>query len=472
MLLSAATLFSTSLVQADRALLVGVGEHANPNYNLSGIDLDIEMMRGVVQLMGIDEQHTKVLLNKQATLSKVVQTIEQWLIKEAKPDEHVVIYFSGHGTQVPDKDQDEADGADEALVMYDTQIDQRFAEPKVTGALEDDVLHDLLIRIPSNHVYVFIDACHSGTSTKNLSVKPVRELSSDTFTQVQEKYLYYKGMPKAAGGSMTPSYAPEKQDTPFNYVALAASQDHEKSIATDQGSIFTQAIHHSIKAAIQNKEDKFTFHALRDQTENYIKTHIKDRYQQFHPQLDGNPQLATRPLGITLVTTDPGSMWQTVAQLADLAQQQGNIPMQARGGNQVTYNDWLRIQFDIPWDGYLNIVDIGEDDQPTILFPNQFQLDNKVSQGRFYLPAIDAGWRLRAQKLGRSLTVAFLSSSPINLHQSGDFSLNEKEGFGPFAQLSQLGIQQIKSPSDDVKKLPVKMYAGQLITEVVKPQTF
>lgn len=65
---------------------------------------------------------------------------------------HLVVYYVGHGTNVRDRNGDEADGYDEAMVFDD-------------GTIIDDVLVDHLIQYKkdSTELTLVTDACHSGS---------------------------------------------------------------------------------------------------------------------------------------------------------------------------------------------------------------------------------------------------------------------------------------------------------------------
>ena len=45
----------------------------------------------------------------------------EWLIKGAKPGDSLFFHYSGHGSQVKDKDGDEIDGLDETILPVDFQ---------------------------------------------------------------------------------------------------------------------------------------------------------------------------------------------------------------------------------------------------------------------------------------------------------------------------------------------------------------
>ena len=83
-----------------RALLIGVGDVQG--HPLPAIDLDIDNMKKVAVIMGFKPDDIKVLFNEQATAADVRQALGTWVKAGGGPDDRVMIYFSGHGTRVPD----------------------------------------------------------------------------------------------------------------------------------------------------------------------------------------------------------------------------------------------------------------------------------------------------------------------------------------------------------------------------------
>jgi hypothetical protein len=196
----ACAIYSTQSMAEDRALLIGVGKFVDSRLDLPGIDLDINIMKDVTSLLGFKDDQVKVLQDFDATLGNVKNTMKTWLHDGVSSNDRVLIYFSGHGSQVPDDNGDESDGADEVLVMNDVKVVQSGGVVTLKNVLRDDVLHSVLKAIPSKNVLVFIDSCHSGSITKSLSLSP-RPFGSDV--KFYSKYFYYKGMPK--GSSKTSS---------------------------------------------------------------------------------------------------------------------------------------------------------------------------------------------------------------------------------------------------------------------------
>ena len=142
----------------DRALLIGVGDHAHDPFDLPGIAYDIEMMRDVVRAVGFSDDQVRVLLDRDVTVNAVRKQFEEFLA-EAGPNDRVLVYFSGHGTSLPDTSGDEADGRDEALVMSDASSMRKGTD----GLLLDDDIEALFRSLKAGEQTFLVDSCHSGT---------------------------------------------------------------------------------------------------------------------------------------------------------------------------------------------------------------------------------------------------------------------------------------------------------------------
>ncbi|HZL95024.1 MAG TPA: caspase family protein, partial [Vicinamibacterales bacterium] len=112
-------LVSTAATAAPRALIMGVGEYARLDADLIGIDVDMEMMTEVAINLGFAEEEIKVLHDAEATYANIEAAMTTWIRDGVTENDHVLIYFSGHGSRVPDADGDEDDGVDEVLLTHD-----------------------------------------------------------------------------------------------------------------------------------------------------------------------------------------------------------------------------------------------------------------------------------------------------------------------------------------------------------------
>lgn len=97
----------------------------------------------------------------------------EWLVNGAKSGDFLVFHFSGHGSQIRDRDGDELeDHLDELICPYDMDWDGAF--------ITDDELNDILKNVPEGTLLeVFLDCCHSGTGLKEMGLAPPPELAAE-----------------------------------------------------------------------------------------------------------------------------------------------------------------------------------------------------------------------------------------------------------------------------------------------------
>jgi len=123
---------------------------------------------------------TTVLLTAAATRQAVLDGIDA-AAKSLKSGDQFVLYYSGHGGQMPDVNNkkivdggDEADGLDETWCLYD-------------GELIDDILYQRWFKFKAGvNIIVLSDSCHSGSVIKN---------TARGLTRGADPELVYKVMP-------------------------------------------------------------------------------------------------------------------------------------------------------------------------------------------------------------------------------------------------------------------------------------
>jgi len=161
---------SLPAVAADRALLVGVSVYPNlPGKSLEGPANDVKLMQRTLSGLGLaDEQMT--LLSEAGgglpTRANILRGLAR-LASDSRPGDWVLVYFSGHGAQVPQRPAGpgewvEGDGLDEVFLPRDTQAWDP-ARHEVRGALRDKELGAALRRIQARgaNVWVVFDTCHA-----------------------------------------------------------------------------------------------------------------------------------------------------------------------------------------------------------------------------------------------------------------------------------------------------------------------
>ena len=106
--------------------------------------------------------HIHVVKGEQATGKTLVQQL-RWLIQNVDEDDMVLVYLTTHGSPLKNANghpidlppKDEADGADEILVMYEG-FDKWYA------FIWDDLLNFLLSLIKAKGLCLIVDSCYSG----------------------------------------------------------------------------------------------------------------------------------------------------------------------------------------------------------------------------------------------------------------------------------------------------------------------
>ncbi len=168
------------------ALIVGVGQYKSPNIpDLPGPPQDAkrfyELLTGS-NGYGFPKENVCVLRDAEATTENFKKYFSSVLINRARPNDEVVFYYAGHGSQTADKNGDEQDGMDETFVLHDSR----------SGGIKDftdDEFNSLLTSLheKTEQITVFLDSCNSGTAmrgdTEFLSryLPPEAERSNERF---------------------------------------------------------------------------------------------------------------------------------------------------------------------------------------------------------------------------------------------------------------------------------------------------
>jgi hypothetical protein len=155
-----------------RALCVGINNFKNyPSAALQGCVNDAKDMAALCKdLLGFTNADITILTDVQATKANIMKNLTS-MVADAKAGKHNYLVFSlsSHGTQVPDKNADEPDRADEAFCPHDLAQKGSVWDPKYI--ILDDELHDLFVQLPQNVLLeVYLDTCHSGTGLKPIDL--------------------------------------------------------------------------------------------------------------------------------------------------------------------------------------------------------------------------------------------------------------------------------------------------------------
>jgi metacaspase-1 len=143
---------------ARKAVLIGVNRYRMAGADLRGCVNDVRNMKAVLTgNYGFKAAQITTLLDFAATRKAIESAIASLVLKASRGDV-LLVHFSGHGSNVPDNDGDEADRRDE--ILCPTDLD--WKDP-----LTDDFLKKTVRAMPQGVSLTFItDCCHSGTITR------------------------------------------------------------------------------------------------------------------------------------------------------------------------------------------------------------------------------------------------------------------------------------------------------------------
>lgn len=121
---------------------------------------------------GVQNLSEGIALDGPATKAAILNALDDLAATSAEGD-LVVFYFSGHGTQQPDRNGDEEGSFDEVFLPYDAG---KWGDDGIENALVDDELNTRIRRILEKGADFFgvIDACHSATGFRAIEGDDVR----------------------------------------------------------------------------------------------------------------------------------------------------------------------------------------------------------------------------------------------------------------------------------------------------------
>lgn len=153
--------------QTKRALVIGIGKQEDSAWNKINGDKDVPYVLEILNAAKYEQIITCV--NEEATKAGIVSAF-QTLTQSCQPNDIIYIHYSGHGQQMKDIGNDEADALDECWIPYDA-----YRKPSDTYRgekhLVDDEVNMLLTNIRNKignggKMLIVVDACHSGDATR------------------------------------------------------------------------------------------------------------------------------------------------------------------------------------------------------------------------------------------------------------------------------------------------------------------
>lgn len=136
------------------AVIIGIGDYQDDR--IPDLQFTVNDAQGLYDVLldpeigGVSPEHIQLLLNENATDRAIKGAIGGWLSRQAKKEDTVIIYYSGHGAP---------EGRDTYWVTYNANIDDLY-----TTALNNSDITEMLARIESERVITFLDSCYSAAT--------------------------------------------------------------------------------------------------------------------------------------------------------------------------------------------------------------------------------------------------------------------------------------------------------------------
>ena len=176
-----ALLATGSSTAKTHAVLIGASTYRNlpPDKSLRAPANDVRRMRDALRALGVRPEDIALYADGvEGSIADPTAAVIEHVFDALPPrigaGNHVVIYMSGHGTQIPDDNGDEDDGFDEAFLPIDAIPPPAGAERfDMTNVIRDDRIGELIdaLRARGAHIWLVVDSCHSGTISRAMSGK-------------------------------------------------------------------------------------------------------------------------------------------------------------------------------------------------------------------------------------------------------------------------------------------------------------
>ena len=265
---------------AKRAVLIGVNRYRIPGADLRGCVNDvINMQKVLTQHYGFSKSDITTLTDLKAT-QKAMQSAIAQLIRGGRKGDVLLVHFSGHGSNVPDNDGDEADSRDEILCPTDLDWKNPF---------RDDWLRKTFDGMRAGvSLTVITDCCHSGTITR--AVQPPdakvkeRYLPSPWDLVACESGRNLRGVRRSGlhKASMAARRTRDIVSAELPEVLISGCRADQTSADAFIGGSYNGALTFNLAAAINEAKGRLTYRQLHDATISKLK---RGRYAQV-PQLE------------------------------------------------------------------------------------------------------------------------------------------------------------------------------------------
>ncbi|MBD5778618.1 caspase family protein [Pelagicoccus sp. NFK12] len=167
------------------ALVIGIGRYRDEAITpLNFTNADARAFADLLtdeSICGIPKENVRLLVDEEATLFAIKDSISGWLSRNAGADSTAIIFYAGHGDVEPDRTQQSQDAIANYLLPYDTSSANLYA-----SALSKEEFQGLVRTVRCKRSVILMDACHSGGVATAGSRKMSVGYSKDMYSSLAE----------------------------------------------------------------------------------------------------------------------------------------------------------------------------------------------------------------------------------------------------------------------------------------------
>lgn len=285
-------LYSAAAAQEKRGLIIGIDKYLPPAgakiagtarsqfRNLDGCVNDGRAMHSVLlSRFAFPASGVDTLFNEKANRAAILQKMNT-LLEKTQAGDIVLIFYAGHGSQVPNSLSSEVDKKDESIVPADTW------KPGVEDIRDKELSKIFNAFLDKGaKLTVIMDCCHSGSNTRG--------------PQSSSQYRFIADANYDAKDASQPR-APETRPE-GNFLVLAAAQDNEYAQEQrDENNI----AHGAFTIALLQALEQQSVNASVQNLFNSIRAILKSNGKKQEPVLGGSSQRLSQ----TLLGIEKGSL--------------------------------------------------------------------------------------------------------------------------------------------------------------------
>ena len=407
------------------ALLISIGDYPHATKLLYPRQDAKKMNAFFQQDLEIPAKNIQRLNDMDATRKNILKAFDT-LQQQLKKNDQLLIYYSGHGNQIRDKNNDEADGWDEALVSFDAQFDVDTAQ--WTNVISDDELDQILTKIEAKGVntVMITDACHSGSITRSIAgaktLNAPNSIPKDLLLVVESD-----------------TYKQRRKETPFLKVSAkriewSAASSGELAYEDRKigGGIFT---HYFLQGLKEKKADRNKngivsnselIQYLQKKSALYCKNtkRCAEQPYQLTPKLTITKSRYGEPVFPAWYTRQPPPETKdkrekmlTILEQTLPQNQADNLSIRITAGKQLRFNDDIFVKITSKKAGYLILLDLDAKGELVQVFPNQYHSDNAIKANQPHYVPEDAlqAYAMTANEVGKSHLYAIVTHDKVDL---------------------------------------------------------